>query len=321
MNAYSAQFAGTQRTTIPGPKPRSVCLIRIAAIAAFSLFAARSMAGQVPASESAQTITPATPEQLESVTVEAQRRRELIDKQVSQFVYSIVGPARAESLARWNVPVCVATAGLTAAEAEFVKHRLSRIAKDAGVPLGGPDCGPNFVVIVTPEPEKLLRAWWSEEHRLFNRDRGLGGVNRFMQTDRPVRVWHNACNAPPGISADAFSTIEHCGTGMLGSRITWAAVRAIYTAIVAVDLTKIEGLTFGQVADYVAMVGLAQIRPSPELGEVPTILGLFATSSTDRPKEMTEWDQSFLKSVYATTDGTVTELSQIKIRMSEELVR
>jgi len=34
--------------------------------------------------------------------------------------------------------------------------------------------------------------------------------------------------------------------------------------------------------DALAMVGLAQLRPSPELGAVPTILGLFAASSADR---------------------------------------
>ena len=226
-----------------------------------------------------------------------------------------------ESLARWNVPVCVVTAGLTAAEDDFVKKRLTQIATDANVPTGGPGCGPNFVVIVTTEPEKLLKAWWSEEHRLFNRDRGLGGVNRFIQTDQPVRVWHNACNAPPGIEAYAFSVSEHCGTGVTGSRLTWAAVRAIYTAIVVVDLTKIEGLTFGQVADHVAMVGLAQIRPSPQLGDIPTILGLFTASGADRQKGLTAWDQSFLKAVYKSNDGNVTELSQIKLRMSEELAR
>jgi hypothetical protein len=305
-----------------GSSPGRHRLVGACAVAILSTMAARAMAGPESTPKSPRSATSAAPAvELDPVTVEAQRRRALVDKQVSEFVYSIAGPAKVESLARWNVPVCIATAGLTAAEAEFVKRRLARIAVDADVPLGGPDCGPNFVVIVTPEPEKLLKAWWSEEHRLFNRDRGVGGVNRFIQSDQPVRVWHNACNAPPGISADAFSTIDHCGVGRTGSRLTWAAVRAIYTAIVAVDLTQIEGLTFGQVADYVALVGLAQLRPSPELGEVPTILRLFATSGTDPPKGMTEWDQSFLKAVYATTDGSVTEVSQIKIRMSEELAR
>jgi hypothetical protein len=305
-----------------GSTPGRHRLVGACAVAVLASIAARAMAGPESTPKSPRSATSsASAVELDPVTVEARRRRALVDRQVSEFVYSVAGPARVESLARWNVPVCVATAGLTAAEADFVKRRLARIAMGADVPLGGPDCGPNFVVIVTPEPGKLLKAWWSAEHRLFNRDRGLGGVNRFIQADQPVRVWHNACNAPPGIPAYAFSTSAHCGSGVTGSRLTWAAVRAVYSAIVVVDLDRIEGLTFGQVADYVALVGLAQIRPSPELGEVPTILRLFATSGTDRPKGMTEWDQSFLKAVYATTDGNVTEVSQIKIRMSEELAR
>ncbi len=250
-----------------------------AAVAIVVLFAAQPAASPGPEVE------------LESVTVEATRRRERIDEQVGEFVYSIVGTGKVESLARWNVPVCVATAGLTAPDADFVKKRIAQIATDADVPLGGPACGPNFAVIVTPEPEKLLKEWWSAEHRLFNRDRGLGGVNRFIQTDQPVRAWQNACNAPPGIPAHAFSTGEDCGSGLTGSRLTWAAARAVYSAIVVVDLTQIEGLTFGQVADYVAMVGLARIRPSPKLGDVPTILGLFAASSAGRPKGMTASDE------------------------------
>jgi hypothetical protein len=35
---------------------------------------------------------------------------------------------------------------------------------------------------------------------------------------------------------------------------------------------------------------------------------------------MSSGDQSFLKSLYTTTVGNVTELSQIKVRMREDLV-
>jgi hypothetical protein len=292
------------------------------AIAILPLICVSMAAGSQSVSDSAQQ-PPAAESgvELESVTVEARRRRERIDRQVSEFVYTIAGSGRVESLARWKVPVCAVAVGLAAAEAEFVRKRIAEIAAEADVPLGRPGCGPNFVVIVAPEPEKLLREWWSEEHRLFNRDRGVGGVERFIESEQPVRAWHNACNAPPGISAHAFSAGEHCGQGVTGSRLVWAAVRAIYSAIVAVDFTRIEGLTFGQVADYVAMVGLAQIRSSPELGEVPTILSLFSANGAGRPKGLTDWDQSFLEAVYDTTDGNVTEISQIKLRMSDRLAR
>jgi hypothetical protein len=294
-----------------------------ATLAWLALIAAQGLAGaepsSPPASPSSSPTSPGTA--LESVTVEAGRSRNRVDREVSEFVVSVVGTAKVESLSRWKVPICALAVGMTEAQSEFVAKRVSEVAKDADVPLGAPDCAPNFVVVVTPEPQELLKDWWAEDHNLFNRDRGLGGVNRMIRTDQPVSVWHNACGVPPLRGYYQPSGQLDCGAGVTGSRLTHAAVRAIYSAIVVVDLDLIEGLTFGQVADYAAMVGLAKIRPSPDLGEVPTILGIFAQSSANRPKGLTAWDKSFLRAIYATTDGSVTELAQIKLRMSEDLAR
>jgi hypothetical protein len=259
--------------------------------------------------------------ELESVTVEAQRRRERIDREVGQFVLSVVGTAKVESLSRWKVPICTVIVGLATAEADFVEKRVWQVARDAGVPVGDADCGPNFVAVVTPEPAKLLKDWWAEDHDLFNRDRGLAGVDRMIRTDQPVRVWHNACDIPPLRGFYEPSGVLNCNTGVTGTRLTWSSVRAIYSAIVVVDIDQVEGLTFGQVADYVAMVGLAKIRPNADLDSAPTILGLFSADGGDRARGLTTWDQAFLRAIYATTDGSVTEIAQIKLRMSEELAR
>lgn len=298
-------------------KVRGVKAALIALIATYALAGTETSTPPVPPASS-----PAPPgAELESVTVEAERRRQHIDDEVSDFVVSVVGPGHVESLARWKVPVCALALGLTDAVSVFVESRVSQIARDAEIPLGEPDCAPNFVIVVTPDPQELLKDWWAEDHDLFNRDRGLGGVNRMIRTEQPVRVWHNACNVPPLRGYYQPSGQLDCGTGMTGSRLTHAAVRAIYSAIVVVDLDLIEGLTFGQVADYVAMVGLVKIRPNPELGEATTILGLFGDLDARRPKGLTTWDQYFLEAVYETTDGSVTELAQIKLRMSEDLAR
>ena len=98
-------------------------LVGACAFALLSSIAAKAMAGPESTPKPPRSATSPAVE-LDPVTVEAQRRRALVDKQVSEFVYSIAGSARVESLARWNVPVCVATAGLTAAEADFVKQRV-----------------------------------------------------------------------------------------------------------------------------------------------------------------------------------------------------
>jgi hypothetical protein len=290
--------------------------------ALLALIATQAMASEPAGPSTPPASSPTQPgAELESVTVEAQHRRQRIDEEVSDFIVSVVGPAHVESLSRWKVPICALTVGLSEAMSYFVEGRVSQIAKNADIPLGTPACAPNFVIVVTPEPQELLKDWWSEEHNLFNRDRGLGGVNRMIRTDQPVRVWHNACNIPPLRGYYQPSGQLDCGVGMTGSRLTHAAVRAIYSAIVVVDLDLIEGLTLGQVADYVAMVGLVKIRPNPDLGEATTILGLFGADDARRPKGLTTWDQYFLKAIYETTDGSVTELAQIKLRMSEDLAR
>lgn len=287
-----------------------------------SLTAIAAILGLIGAGASAGQQSPADTTELDPVAVKSTHRNPRINPQVSEFVSSIARPVQHESMARWSVHVCVFAAGLLPNEGDFLQRRIAEVAAEAGIPVEPPGCNANFVVVVTPEPEAFLRDWRAEEPGLFNRERGVAAVDRMMRTDQPVRVWHNACNAPPGLARNfRLNVAWDCNTGSLGSRITRAAVRSIYSAIVVVDLRKIEGLTWGQVADYVAMVGLAQLRADAETGTVPTILSLFADSGDDRAKALTVWDQAFLKSVYASRDGSVTELAQIKLKMTEDLAR
>lgn len=271
-------------------------------------------------SESPPSNPAAAGTKLPPIEVESTRRNPRINPQVDEFVTSVARPIQHESMARWAVHVCVFAAGVTPDEGGFVQRRIGDVAREAGIPVDTGDCGPNFVVVVTSDPQTLLHDWWREDHNLFNRERGVAGVERMIRTDQPVRVWHNVCNAPPALSRNFRLNVDSgCNTGELGSRITRAAVRSIYTAIVVVDFWKIEGLNWGQVADYVAMVGLAQLRADAETGGVPTILSLFQDGGDERAMALTVWDQAFLKSVYASREGSVTELAQIKLKMTADL--
>jgi hypothetical protein len=75
-----------------------------------------------------------------------------------------------------------------------------------------------------------------------------------------------------------------------------------------VDTRRMKGVSFGQVAAYVAMIGLAQIRPEANVIEAPSILNLFAGGAKAPPPGLTSWDESFLKAVY---DTRVTDRAQI----------
>jgi hypothetical protein len=105
--------------------------------------------------------------------------------------------SRTESLARWQLPICPLVAGLPFDKGKFVFQRVSEVASEAGIPLASQDCTPNLLVVMTREPELLLQNWWRKNPRLFNQDRGVGGIERTILTAAPVRVFYNACSVPP----------------------------------------------------------------------------------------------------------------------------
>jgi hypothetical protein len=257
--------------------------------------------------------------ELDSVTVEAQKLRAL-EHQVSTFVSTIALPSRHESLARWQVPICAYVAGLPEDRSDYVRERVSQVASEAGVPLGSTDCDPNLVVVMTAQPEEFIRSWWDANPTLFDRRRGIGAIERTIRTPAPVRVFYNVCSAPPGTSR-TFAKQPNCDVGTLGSRLSWGAVRVIYSAAVVVDLEMMEGLTFRPLSDYIAMVALAQLRKDAELGTAPTILRLFEEAQTTRPQTLSTWDQAFLKSLYGTDQANFMQISQVKKRMVQDLMR
>ena len=284
-------------------------------VAALSAAAASVAAAQEPRPESASAIA-----ELEAVTVTGKKREQVFRERISTFVSSVTAGSRAESLARWQVPVCPYVTGASTGQNEYLRQHVLEVARDAGASLAAADCGANLIVVLTADPEEVLRQWWGDEHRLFSTDRGVGGVERFLESEEPIRAWYNACDVSPSwAKSNPDRRDPPCGTGEMGTRLVWNAVRAIYSVIVVVDLGRIEGLNLGQVADYVAMTGLAHIRRDADLGMLPTILRLFTASGDSRPRGLSSWDKTFLRTLYETDATSFTQVSQVKSGMGQEL--
>jgi hypothetical protein len=269
---------------------------------------------------------------LDSITVEAQRDRGKLERDVDKFVASaIVQPHRyGESLWRWKDKVCPLVAGLNEEQGEFVLARVSQIAKTAGAPLDSDTCTPNLYVIVTPDPDLLLKQWWRREWNLFDGESGVP-VNRFLETPRPVRVWYSAGtvgldgNYSTGL-LDASSIRAHpfgelpTSRQVTASRLKLSTTRNIVSIIVVVDSTKIGDINFGQLADYIGLVGLAHINFDKKPGDAPTILKLFESPKESRPKEMTAWDRALLHALYSTSQTDVMQISQMQTAVLRDIV-
>lgn len=294
----------------PGPWLVAACVILIAS----STTAPASVLTQQPEAGNGNAA-------LDSVLVTGRRRQQIFDERLNTFVGSITTRSHTESLSRWQVSICPWVTGAAPEFGEYIRGRVWQVAKYAGAPLAPTDCAPNLIIVLTPEPEQFLREWWSESPRLFNRDRGVVGIKRFIESDAAVRVWYNSCPLAPAW-AKSFSRRKYppCYGGVhFDSRLTWQSVSAIYSAIVVVNAGRIEGLNIGQLADYVAMVSLVKVNPTAELGRLPTILHLFSETGSARPQGMSTWDKSFIKSLYGTDVTNIKQITQIKTRMTQAL--
>jgi hypothetical protein len=284
------------------------------------------LTGSAPASSQ-------TSEPVPGITVEAQREREKLKDDVDAFAASAMTKSFEDSFMRWDHPVCPLVAGLNRQEGEFVLLRLSNIARSVHAPLGKENCKPNFFVMIARNPSTFLKILWRRRPTLFDTSHGVAPVKSFIESPRPIRVWYNAAYIDDaGGKAFTSALAESAGLGMgavdypvhvlpssLGSRITSPVVRNIESAIVVVDPEKIQALNIGQIVDYVALVGLAQINLDKDIGQAPSILKVFSASPAPPPLEMTAWDKALLLSLYSTEQKNRMQLSQRETVMIKEI--
>jgi hypothetical protein len=293
------------------------------------LTALSSIAGDAkatpPSPKQAQQ-APATQPTLPDVIVRAQR--EALERGVQAFVSSSIREPFEESLARWNSPICTLVVGLPPEEDKFVSARLSEIVVAAGAHLAPQPCKANFAVIVAAEPDAVLKAWYKRDYRLFG-DATENRINGWLKTPRPARVWYNIKSesasgvpyaiAPAGLKGPPPAGMRFPFDNSAGASPVFNSVRDFSSVIVAIDSGRTKGTNLKKLADYAAMVGLAEIQLDADIGEVPTILRLFSASDEAKPTGLSDWDGAFLKALYNTSQETKLQRSAITQSMVHHL--
>jgi hypothetical protein len=291
---------------------------RCALIGAFALHSLQAFAAAEP--------------QLDSITVQAKREHEKLQRDVDEFVGSAIVHTSDRPLLRWHTPVCPLVAGLPREQGEFMLRRLSEAVRNAGAPLAPEACKANLLVLISSEPGQLLESLRRKRPQLFDVFDGMGTLKHFLRTDRPVRVWYNwryvgdtaafstaatitGTNAPSA-AGDAYPVLTSPN-----SRLSYSGGRSIDSAIVAVDLPQLQGVNFGQLSDYVAMVGLAEINLDKEVTAAPSVLRLFNRDGGAPAEGMSIWDRELLKSLYSSRAADVMQVSAMKTQMVDSIAR
>jgi len=275
------------------------------------------------ASANAQSTTAAPAAHIDTITVEAARHREAVERQVRAFVGQIAAKPNDSSLARWQkvVPMCPLVAGLSREDGEYILGRVSKIAAAAGAPLASEHCKPNLYIVVSADPDALLKAWNKRDVWMFGDESDQGGtkIRKFLNSNSPIRVWYNA-----ELYSDEGTPLGNLeGRANLrgrATRIVFNETRDLTSALIMVDGSRARGVNFGQLASYIAMLGLAEIRADADVADAPTILHLFSRSENDRPPGLSNWDEAFLKALYHTEQTDKQQLGEIKTTMIEGLL-
>jgi hypothetical protein len=327
-------------------------LTLIAAVGLIALAAAdRRVAAQQPPA-SANESSPGAPagevRHTPEVTITGQRE---LETRITGFVNQLTDFDYGDSnkgLARWQDPICPLVTGLPRDMAEYVLLRLSEVARAAGAPIAGEHCHhPQLFIIVTKQPEAYLR----EQEKLHGAE-VFGGaapmlINEFIATPRPVRTWYDTVEQTPeglpmmkmsfpGISETTLAPGAGGGSVVVpvqpndpqsmlanpwsqASHLVLNVVWAIKKVYVVVDPTRFKGVKLGQLADYISMAALAQIKLDPRLDGDPSILALFDKAPEAASAGLTDWDQAFLKSFYSSEQKSVEARSSIAHSMVREI--
>jgi hypothetical protein len=267
----------------------------------------------------------ASPAQLDRITIEAGKKRQVLQHRVDHFVDSVVVQPWSEALYRWNGPVCPLVAGLTREEGEFVLARISQAAVAARAPLDGRVCRPNLYVLATDSPDLLLERWWARDRRMYTYERsGIEAVRSFVHSQRPIRVWYNtvlSCGsgapATPALSSVLgvdLPDLAPPACTLANSRLIRSSTgTSIESVIVIVDERQMKNVTIEQMADYIALVGLTDVRLDTDAVPESSILQLFGGASA--PRGLSAWDRALLYSVYRSNPWDTLQLAEMKSSM------
>jgi hypothetical protein len=236
----------------------------------------------------------------DDIVVTASRLNEMI----REFVGEVSVEQQAEGqIARWDRRVCPQIAGLRQRQAQFVADRLSQRVHQIGLQPGDAACRPNVLIFVTPEADRFTRELTAQFPTVFNpsvpnmHQQSDENLARFVSSDAPVRWWH------------VSQTVSMVRTGIT-SRIQRPTHQDFNRVVIVVDATAASGRRFDALADYIAMVTLAQIDPDADTAEADTILNLFKHAEGDRAEAMTTWDLAYLEGLYEARPNAWTARQQ-----------
>lgn len=248
---------------------------------------------------------PVVGDEVEDITVTGQRPG-VLRQLMEDFIVEIGDPASDNrGYARWRGRLCVGVYNLPDARiGQYIADKITLVALDVGLRTGAPGCQPNLHIVFSPDARALATQLVDQQPGLFNpfgntegTTQGLTALAQFKTSDAPVRWWQITMIVDevgaPAIQLPGEDTPEVRG---VASRLKSPINDAIWASLIIVDAGKLSGVKWPQLAEYLAMVALAQVDPRGLPSGYDSILNLF-TADAPAPG-LTEMDLTYLHALY-----------------------
>jgi hypothetical protein len=273
-------------------------------------------------SQSANTPPPGNDTALPQITITGKSLQRAVDHFISKAM-GVAVRSQEHPVARWRQPICPLVAGLSPTKGQVLFDRLADAWTSLAIPVGASGCHANFFVLLSADPEADLNALLKHAPGMFGYARG---ARSFIETPRPVRVWYNITS----ISRDGTAPIIPLMGGVMSGvpvfqepdllpDLQFDALPDLTSVIAVVDFKRVVGLDLRQLADYIAVTGLTELKLDADIGEVPSVLRLFAASGDARPQHLTDWDKAFIRELYATDTVSRGQRVDMAQRMYRDL--
>jgi hypothetical protein len=250
---------------------------------------------------------PAKAPAVESVTVTGERAR---DEQIKSFIQSRAAPAeRLGKIARWETGICPIALGLRPAFLKFVTQRVRDIAAKAGAKVNNRlSCRANIEIAFTSAPQALVDNIREHARVYLGYRESNKQADALAIVDHPIQSWYLTAtldiNNEPHI--DSRQNFGFYTAAVTGSRVRDGLHSGLNHVIIVADPTKLVDQEIGAVADYVAMLALAEPRSLDACEPLPSILNLLARDCGGAQiAALSDSDFGYLRGLYhMSADGT-----------------
>ena len=283
---------------------------------------------------------------VENVTVTGTKSREVMD----QYIQNFAAPTRmAGKLARWREGVCPQVVGLKPDYVGFIEKRIRDVAAQVGAPVGAANCRSNIQVVFTTAPQALLDDVRAHQPEYLGYADTVTAREKLALVTRPLQAWYSTA------TRDLDGNIEVDGRKTLGTTMEWPPVQPggdmhvsgmapielsqaritkstggrlrdgisseLNHVIVVAEPGKLLDHEIGELADYIAMLSLAQIGSLDVCQPLPSIVNMLAKDCGHPAQALTDNDLAYLKGLYKMSpDGSArSQAGQISYQMQQSL--